>query len=173
MEGIVDVWVGGDGVYWSCTPALLYRIPTQLFDECMLLGSLDTKEDLDALVERMIIERIDDDSYSYTDIWVGQGGNWSGLSSILYKIPSGVFHQLQKRDTSRTIGGLESEWDLEKLVQKTRLEMETGIVEVPDKVIKSRPTNPYPLSLSSTFPTLIANIPSNPLYPYPYPYHTL
>ena len=34
---------------------------------------------------------------------------------------------------------------------------------------KQSSVTPY----SSTFPTLIATIPSNPLYPYPYPYHTL
>jgi hypothetical protein len=136
----IDVWVGGDGVYWSCAPSPLFRVPTQLFDEMMLMGALETQEDLEALVEKIGNGTQYADDY-YTDIWVGQGGNWSGLPSVLYRIPEDVFEYLQQGDTRRTIGGLESAYCLEQLVAKTREEMFTGVVAEQEVITRSRPTN--------------------------------
>jgi hypothetical protein len=50
-SGFVDVWVGGDGGDWSCSDSTLFRIPKELFDYHLLIGQLNTKHDLELLVE--------------------------------------------------------------------------------------------------------------------------
>lgn len=137
----IDVWVGGDGVYWSCVPSILFRVPTQIFDEFMLMGALETKEDLEMLLERISKDGKQYSEVAYTDIYVGQGGNWSGFPSVLYQIPADVFEYLQKGDTSKTIGLLESMYCLEKLIAKAREEIRTGVVAEKEIVPFSRPTN--------------------------------
>jgi hypothetical protein len=144
----VDVYVGGDGLEWSCQPAKLYQIPTEVFDENMLIGRLETQEDLQIVLEEVKLNSIGNPNaiiHSYTDIWVSYDGNWSGLPSILYKIPYDVFHYLTRENsplpTAKTIGRLQYPDDLFKLIINIRKEMQFGFVENLNQIIHTKPMN--------------------------------
>jgi len=131
------------GGTWSCVNSVLYQIPTEIFNEYMLMGRLSDKEDLDALVEKICIEKPSvSELYGYTDIWVGVGGNWSGLPSMHFKIPSDVFEYLvEKGNTEKTIGRMVTDDDLVKLVDTTRNEIKHGPAATGEVLVRSRPTN--------------------------------
>ena len=136
----IDVWVGGDGSTWSLRPTKLYRIPTDLFNYSMSICSLETESDLQLLIDKVSEEEnvIYDE---YTDVYVGADSTWSGLPSVLYKIPADVFGHLQtKGNTEKTIGLLENDDDLQKLIEKTRYEIKNGPIDVPI-VCYSKPNN--------------------------------
>jgi hypothetical protein len=139
----IDVWVGGDGGTWSCSPSILYRIPTEIFDYEMMMGTLTTQEDLDLLMEKLNKNPKVYADDEYTDVHVQYGGNWSGLPSVLYRIPIHIFQHLQKKgNTEKTIGRLKNNDDLEKLIEKMLLEISTGIEEEEELVlVRSRPPN--------------------------------
>ena len=123
--------------------SVLYQIPTEIFNEYMMLGRLNDKEDLDALVEKICLEKpVVSELYGYTDIWVGVGGNWSGLPSMHFKVPSDVFEYLvEKGNTEKTIGRLVTADDLTKLIEQTRFEIAHGPVESGQSIVRSKPTN--------------------------------
>jgi hypothetical protein len=50
--GGVEVWVSGDGGDWSCGPSTHYRIATPVFDHGMMVGRLNTREDLAEAAEQ-------------------------------------------------------------------------------------------------------------------------
>ena len=131
------------GGTWSCVNSVLYQIPTEIFNEYMMLGRLNDKEDLDALVEKICLEKpVVSELYGYTDIWVGVGGNWSGLPSMHFRLPSDVFEYLvEKGNTEKTIGRLITADDLTKLVEQTRFEIAHGHVESGQSIARSKPTN--------------------------------
>lgn len=141
----VDVHVNGDGGLWSCSPSVLYQLPTDIFDCCMLLGRLNDKEDLDALVAQICSGEVkSNQSYggSVTDIWVGVGGSWSGLPSLHFRIPLDVFEHLQQGDTAKSIGRLCTEDDLLRLIDQSRKEMRFGVAAPAEAVgLRSKPTN--------------------------------
>lgn len=109
----------------------------------MMLGRLNDKEDLDALVEKICLEKpVVSELYGYTDIWVGVGGNWSGLPSMHFKVPTDVFEYLvEKGNTEKTIGRLVTDDDLTKLIEQTRFEIAHGPVESGSTIVRSKPTN--------------------------------
>jgi len=123
--------------------SVLYQIPTEIFNEYMMLGRLNDKEDLDALVEKICLEKpVVSELYGYTDIWVGVGGNWSGLPSMHFKVPTDVFECLvEKGNTEKTIGRLVTDDDLTKLIEQTRYEISHGPVESGSIIVRSKPTN--------------------------------
>jgi len=136
----VDVWVCGDGITWSCQPSQLYRIPTELFNYNMMIGALDNEYDLQMLIGKVSKDNVKYEDY--TDVYVGADKNWSGLPSVLYQIPSDVFDYLQKKgNTEKTIGRLESQDDLHKLIELIRFEMKNGIVEAPQIIPYTKPLN--------------------------------
>ncbi len=131
------------GGTWSCSPSILYQIPTEIFDLYMMLGRLNDKEDLDALMEKISEDKIQvNETYGCTDIWVGVGGNWSGLPSMHFKIPSDVFEYLQQRgNTLKTISRLTTEEELIILITQMRNEMESGVVAQSEVLVRSQPKN--------------------------------
>ena len=142
LKFVSFVFAGGT---WSCSPSVLYQIPTEIFDLYMMLGRLNDREDLDALMDKICEDKIQvNEQYGCTDIWVGVGGNWSGLPSMHYKIPSDVFGYLQEKgNTEKTIGRLTTDDDdsLEKLITITRTEMETGVIINSEVVTRTQPKN--------------------------------
>lgn len=137
-EEVVDVYVGGDGGCWSCSPAILFRIPTDIFDLSMVMGRLNSIEDLEVLMEEIRENNIQVDDVDTTDVWVSRGGTWSGLPSNHFKIPVDVFNFLvgygdesesdkaTMKDTESTIGSLFTKEDLDCLIKKTRYEIIHG-----------------------------------------------
>lgn len=127
-EATVDVYVGGDGGSWSCTDSVLYRIPTEIFDYNMLIGRLNTKEDLDYLISELqagcSLSAVDNSAM--TDIWVAHSGVWSGYPCLKFSLPADIFHHLQTGNAEHTIGKLTSQEDLFGLIVKSRQEMLEG-----------------------------------------------
>eukprot|EP01038_Epipyxis_sp_PR26KG_P007927 gene7927-10760_t len=142
-SGIVDVWVGGDGGTWSCSPSVLYKIPTDIFDYNMMLGCLQTQEDLSALMEKLHYEKIICNEDNCTQVHVSSGGVWSGLPSIHFQIPVDVFDYLQQQNGGKLIGRLNTQNDLLILIDKVRNEIMTGIVvdEPNESMVRSKPQN--------------------------------
>ncbi len=142
-SAVVDVYVNGDGAEWSCHPPHLYRIPTELFDYYMMLGQLETSEDLQKLLDKIFNENITCAEDSYTNVYVLPTGCWSGSPSKLFHIPTTMFaYLLERGDTDKTIGRLYSDKDLEKLIDKISKEMETGVI-IPREIVtvRTRPIN--------------------------------
>ena len=136
----IDVYVCGEGGYWACYDSVLYRIPTDLFDYAMMIGSLNTKEDLDFLMEK--VHKEDVKYTDFTDVYVQNDGNWCGTPSLHFQIPQDVFEYLQKGNTVRTIGALTNQDDLYKLIEKSRREIEFGVENVVKEItLKTRPKN--------------------------------
>jgi hypothetical protein len=134
-SNLVDVWVSGDGGHWSCLPSKLYQIPTSVFDYYMLIGRLNTQEDLEILISQIAENKTDstlpNDNEEYTEVWISHGGNWSGSRSLHYQLPIEVFDFLQETtDTSKTIGGLTSLEDLDDLIERTRVQMSGKSIEI-------------------------------------------
>lgn len=136
----IDVWVD-DGGSWACAPSVLYKIPTEIFDYHMMMGSLCTREDLDALIEKLANDKVTYVHDEYTEIWVAMDGSWSGYPSVHFSIPVNVFQHLLGGDPQKTISRLTCQFDLERLIEKSLQEMETGVRMVPIEVEYSRPTN--------------------------------
>lgn len=107
----------------------------------MMLGALETQEDLDLLMERIRSECLGatDD---FTEVYV-QNGFWSGEPPYHFKMPTDVFLFLQRDNTvaCKTIGNLTCEEDLAKLVQETREEIENG-PKVKESIIVKRSLPP-------------------------------
>lgn len=144
---MVTLYVGGDGGSWSCSPSILYRIPTDAFDYYMLLGRLNTPEDLQQVMEEVAMKHHEDqfapDTLSEcTDVWVFPcGTEWSGYPSSPYELPRDVFMYLQEKgDTEKTIGRLKSAGHLASLIDNTRKEMVSGVLEAV-VITKTRPKN--------------------------------
>lgn len=138
----IDIYVCGDGGIWSCTPSVLYRIPTEIFDYQMMIGGLDCQEDLDLLVENIAKDekRFGDDEY--TDIYVQNSGSWSGVASVRFSIPADVFNHIQlKPDVDKILGRLHNNFDLEKLIEKSRYEIINGVSDAVVELVRSRPLN--------------------------------
>lgn len=118
IDPTVTVWVGGDGGSWSCSPARFFRVPTEVFDYSMLMGRLNSPEDLEELIEQTLT---DQKAYKqFTDIWVSHGGSWSGAPSIQYEIPGDIFAYLLAKDMQNTIGELTCPEDLKRLIDESR-----------------------------------------------------
>ena len=130
VEDFVDVYVSADGYSWSCSDSQLYKIPTEVFDRAMAVGSLETQDDLDRLMENIVhcnpkyqnLEGLD-----VTDVYV-QNGFWSGEAPYHFKVPSDVFTYLARDDdvAARTIGVLTNDEDLSSLIENTRDEIKNG-----------------------------------------------
>lgn len=135
----VNIWVS-DNMTWSCKPSDLYRIPTELFNYNMMIGALENEKDLQLLIEKVSKDNVKYDEY--TDVFVGADKNWSGTQSLLFQIPVDVFDYLQsKGNTEKTIGRLETQDDLHALIERSRYEMNTGIVEAPMIIPYTKPKN--------------------------------
>lgn len=135
----IDVFVGGDGITWSCSPSMLYHIPTELFNYNMMIGALENEQDLQYLINNIDNTVTFDD---YTDVYVNADKSWSGSPSSLYKIPLDIFEFLQQKgNTEKTIGLLENETDLEILISKSRYEMKNGQSIDSPAIIYSKPKN--------------------------------
>ena len=127
---IIDVYVSADGYSWSCSNSKLYSIPTDVFDRAMAIGSLETQEDLDRLMENVVHN---DPRYQnlegleVTDVYV-QNGFWSGEAPYHFKVPMDVFTYLAKDQdvASKTLGLLTTEEELHALVETTRFEIKNG-----------------------------------------------
>ncbi len=127
VSGFVDVWVGGDGGDWSCSDSTLFRIPKELFDYHLLIGQLNTKHDLELLVESTRREMqlgLRDIDEEFTNVYVSHDGNWAGLPPRQYRIPVDVFRYLQVDKRAKAIGRITSEADVEILVRQTREEID-------------------------------------------------
>jgi hypothetical protein len=127
-DEFVDIFCDGDGT-WSCYPWSLYRIPTDKFDYSMMLGNLETKEDLSQLVyeARNEVENgqrkaYDEDKNKWTEIWAAPNGIWSGNPSINLQIPTPIFDYLLIQD-SQKLGWLSSKDDVKEMVSKIEREM--------------------------------------------------
>ena len=77
----VNVYVNGDGIDWSCTNSQLFRIPTELFDYYMLIGQLETREDLQKIIDKVASANISCPEDAYTNVYVQSNGAWSGIPS--------------------------------------------------------------------------------------------
>ena len=139
ISNTVTVFVGGDGGCWSCEPAVLYKIPTDIFDYNMMIGALCTQEDLEAMMDTLRRENIKRPLDEYTDIWVNYDKTWSGLPSVKYEIPIDVFDHLQRiGNTEKTIGNISCNQDLERLIERCR----NGAIDlIPEEIIRTRPKN--------------------------------
>ena len=127
VSGFVDVWVGGDGGDWSCSDSTLFRIPKELFDYHLLIGQLNTKNDLELLMEstrREMQQGLRDIHEECTNVYVSHDGNWAGLPPRQYRIPLDVFQYLQVDNRAKAIGRITSEADVETLVKQIREEIE-------------------------------------------------
>jgi len=125
----IDVYAGGDGGTWSCSPSFCYRIPTDLFDLNMAIGALNTREDLFALSEqaRKEIEAgTRNGSAPFVEVWAAPDGNWAGTPSIHLKVPVDIFAYLieQGERASRKLGWLTCQEDVDALVASVRSEIE-------------------------------------------------
>lgn len=107
----------------------------------MLVGGLCTREDLDALVEKLAVDKVSYTDDEFTDIWVARDGNWSGYPSVHFSIPADVFEHLMQGNPEKTISRLTNEFDLERLIEKSKIEIETGVRLAATEVEYSRPTN--------------------------------
>ena len=139
-EETVDVYVNCEYNNWSCRPATLYKIPTEIFNYNMMIGSLEDENDLQQLVNKIDQNIVYDE---YTDVYVGADKNWSGVESILFQIPLDVFDYLNnhsKQSTNKTIGRLENQSDLQTLIEKTRYGMINGEVKTLE-IVYSKPKN--------------------------------
>lgn len=139
---LIDVYIG-EYNYWSCFPARLFRIPTHIFDERMLLGALETKEDLENLVDQVSNsgkQYIDSD---YTDVYVGPEGQWTGVEWMHFKVPLDVFtYLIERKDTDKTIGRIDSTETLNSLIERSREEIRTGNIIVDTyNMERSKPKN--------------------------------
>jgi len=129
MNEFVDVWVGGDGGDWSCSDSTLFHIPKKLFDYHLLIGQLNSKHDLELLVEltrKELQQGFRDIHEEYTNVYVSHDGNWAGLPPRHYRIPIDVFQYLQVDNRAKAIGRVTNEADLDILVKITREEIEEG-----------------------------------------------
>ena len=119
---VVEVWIHGEGG-WSLTPSIHYRIPTDIFDYQMMIGSLESKDDLEALADQMCTEEASSSrsksEVSYTDIWVA-GETWSGTPSSKYEVPSDVFEEILRGDCAKIFEKISSKSDLDDLVYQVR-----------------------------------------------------
>lgn len=126
--GLINVWVGGDGEDWSCSNWMLYKVPKEAFDYNMLIGRLNTKQDLELLIEstrkEYDMKSMNINDVSFIDVYVSHDGNWAGLPPTLYQIPIDVFNYLQIEDRSKLIGRLNNSMDLEKLIIQTRKDIQ-------------------------------------------------
>ena len=143
------MYVNGDGAgSWQCFDTPLYRVPTKLFDYYMLLGALNTSDDLQRVVEQGRAEGLASVE-EHTSVYCAQDGTWSGSPSKRFVIPPDVFDYLQSQrhprdpNNERTIGRLETQADLECLIERVRNEMLNGIAmfEAKDIIPRSRPLN--------------------------------
>ena len=130
IESFVDVYVSADGYSWSCSDSQLYRIPTEVFDRAMAVGSIETQDDLDRLMENVVYndpryQNLED--LDVTDVYV-QNGFWSGEAPYHFKVPSDVFMYLSRDEdvAAKTLGLLTNKEDLLSLVEKTRDEIKNG-----------------------------------------------
>ena len=140
-EAIV-VWVSVEGT-WSCSPSTFFKLPTELFDYNMLIGRLNTTDDLQLLVEKASNDKIIYADSECTDVYVNQG-NWSGSPSIRFEIPPDVFMFLQhaRNNTENLIGNLSTQESLINLIEKVRFEIINGIpLATSTTVVSSRLPN--------------------------------
>ena len=126
--GCVEVWVSGDGGDWSCGPSTHYRIATPVFDHGMMVGRLNTREDLAEAAEQSEKEIASGqrrDTGEWTDVYVALDGNWAGLPPRKFIIPGDVFAFLvaEGRSSFATIGALTCDAEVEALVASTRQEL--------------------------------------------------
>lgn len=117
------IWVHGEGG-WGLMPSIHYRFPSDVFDFHMLMGSLETIDDLEILLDQVRSQRLDDESEqlrSFTDVWVA-GDTWSGSPSVFYEIPKDVFSALINSGTAiqDEIGKITCQLDLDNLIKFVR-----------------------------------------------------
>lgn len=72
---MIDVYIGGDGGSWSChMDAVLYRCPTETFDHAMLMGTLNTADDLQQIALDAHGKDVEALLEDVTDVWVQADG---------------------------------------------------------------------------------------------------